>query len=160
MVRNLVKACIVALLVLCCSYAPTPVSASGGNCMWEIANRSEDTHQPLMTATATWLQWLNQGQFTCVFSGTTTHVRCTKSGSQAYDFYYYGCNADGACSAAAYDSHGWRDTAQFSVDSSGQAWNFNWDNYTTYGYVTSVCVPDTNHLNNPCIMTYGTCLNW
>lgn len=112
-------------------------------------NMTINPSQQVKAVAAGWLQWLNRSyQFTC--SGNSSQLTCSH-GSESYTFVY-SCNGS-TCHVDTYDSAGWRNEA---VLSSGQAWNWTWDG-TVNGYTTQKCVVDTNHLGNPCIMTYGTC---
>lgn len=125
-------------------------------CTNEVSNRSVNPAQPVFTAAANWLQWVNPSyQFTC--TGNASVVVC-KHALEAYTFTN-GCNGN-ACTVTANDRYGWRNQATYTKDASGSAWAFVWDSGAASGWVTYTCQVNPQNLANPCVWSYGTCLGW
>lgn len=151
MTRMLATLSVLGLLVFCAN------SASAQMCDSRVSNPAEDPGKAAFTAARMWLQWLNQGQFTCALvGGDASHVRCTQ-GSTWYDTIIAGCaGSPVSCTAHHFDRNSTtvlRNISTYAPNS----WTYNFQNGPS-GYVSMSCIPDLNHLGNPCITTYGTCI--
>lgn len=113
------------------------------------------TMLPKYGSIATWLEWLNNGTYTCVASGSTDVV-CTKTtnSSEKYWLKLYSCDGSGWCSAHVDSTSGYRNGVSWQNGSS--VTSFNFDN-GSHGTIQLVCTPDLNNLNNPCVWSWKAC---
>lgn len=127
-------------------------------CDSKVTSPAEDASKPTFSAARMWLQWLNQGSFSCAaVGGDNNHVRCTQ-GSTWYDAIMVGCaGSPVSCTVRHFDRNSTTVIRNTSLYAPSATWNFTFQGGPA-GYVTMSCIPDLNHLGNPCLTTYGTCI--
>lgn len=151
MLKSLASLLLVVALAVCAS------SASAQMCDSRVSSPAISPTKPVFAAAAAWLQWLNAGSFTCAaISGNNMNVRCTQ-GTTWYEARST-CTAS-LCTVKHYDRNSTlvvRNTSTYIPGA--QVWNFTFDAGWPTAYVSMACLPDLNHLSNPCITVYGTCI--